>query len=146
MTYNTPPVSSITPKDTICFDNTTCYGFWPELSSFYNRVYLKRHPEADPFLKFDNDMVRKWLDYNPGRIKGEYNKARSALLHIGNLDVLFDHGDCYDDTELDETTRNSCLKVIKDRFEVTSINHTKVFWEWIKYILNELLRQKTIGN
>jgi hypothetical protein len=37
-------------------------------------------------------MVRKWLDYNPSHEKEKYNKNESALLHIGNLDVLFKNG------------------------------------------------------
>ena len=47
-------------------------------------------------------MVRKWLDYNPERIEGVYNKAESALLHIGNLDALFNNGTCYDNQTLGE--------------------------------------------
>ena len=41
ITQNTPPVSSIIPTDTICRDNVTCNGFYPELSSYYTNVYLK---------------------------------------------------------------------------------------------------------
>ena len=52
VTLDTPPVSSIIPTDTICRDNSTCTGFFPEISSYYTNVYLKEHPEADPFLKF----------------------------------------------------------------------------------------------
>ena len=33
-----------------------------------------------------------------------------------------------------------------NRFELPSPNHTKVFWNWIKYIMNQLLRQGTKGN
>jgi hypothetical protein len=35
---------------------------------------------------------------------------------------------------------------IKNRFKLTSTTHTFVFWEWIKYLMRELLRQKTIKN
>ena len=57
---------------------------------------MVEHPEADPFLTFDVEMVRKWVDYNPTGKKGEYSKAENMLLHIGNLDALFTNGTKHD--------------------------------------------------
>lgn len=65
VTWNTPPVSSVIPTLTICTDNATCDGYFPELFSFYKEVYLKEYPKEDPFLTFDTDIARLWLDYNP---------------------------------------------------------------------------------
>lgn len=47
-------------------------------------------------LKFDVDIVRGWLDYNPENIDKHYSKAENALFHIGNLDALFNNGTLYD--------------------------------------------------
>lgn len=146
ITQDTPPVSSITPTDTICTDNATCNGFYPEISSYYSNVYMKEHPESDPFLTFPVEMVRKWLDYNPDRIKGEYNRAESALLHVGNLDSLFSNGSCFDNGSLPLEERNMCFSNIQKRFELPTANHGKVFWGWVKYLMNSLLRQGTTGN
>ena len=45
--------------------------------------------------------MRKWIDYNPTRKPGQYNKAPRALLHIGNLDALFGNGTLHDKTKRD---------------------------------------------
>ena len=96
VTYNTPPVSSIVPTDTICTDNVTCTGFYPQISAYFNNVYVKKHPEVDPYLTFDIESVRRLMDYNPENIPNQYNKAEYALLHIGNLDALWQNGTAYD--------------------------------------------------
>lgn len=38
------------------------------------------------------------------------------------------------------------LKNIKTRFKLPSDLHTTIFWEWIKYIMSDLIRQKTLRN
>jgi len=42
MTSNTPPVSTISGNDTICDDNVTCKGLYPELYAYYKNVYKKQ--------------------------------------------------------------------------------------------------------
>jgi hypothetical protein len=64
----------VTPSETICEANTTCKGFYPEISAYFKNVYLKEHEGVDPFLSFDVDLVRKWLDYNPTNLPDSYNK------------------------------------------------------------------------
>ena len=50
VTNNTPPVKVILPEVTVCVANTTCSGFFPELSSFYEKVYRQRYPTVDEKL------------------------------------------------------------------------------------------------
>jgi len=64
VTGNTPPVSTISPNDTICESNVTCPGKYPELHAFYKNVYLKNNPNAPSDLVFDYQLVHKWMDYN----------------------------------------------------------------------------------
>jgi hypothetical protein len=51
VTLNPPPNTTV-PTNTICDDNVTCNGYFPEISAFYREVYLKKHPETNPNLVF----------------------------------------------------------------------------------------------
>jgi hypothetical protein len=47
ITSNTPPVSSITPNDTICDSNVTCLGKYPEPYAFANNVFRIEGKQAE---------------------------------------------------------------------------------------------------
>jgi len=57
VTGHTPPVATI-PNDTICDNNITCKGKYPELYAFAKNIYKEETQQ------FDYDMVLKWLNYN----------------------------------------------------------------------------------
>lgn len=86
------------------------------------------HPEADPFLKFDVEMVRKWVDYNPTGKEGEYSKDERLLLHIGNLDALFGNGTMHDENKKGFHDDTEWLANIQRRFGLPAPEDTRVFW------------------
>jgi hypothetical protein len=56
-------------------------------------VYLIRNPNANKTLEFDWELTRKWFNYNESLSKDyDYNTRENSLLHIGNLDALWDNG------------------------------------------------------
>lgn len=97
VTRNPPPGKTIQPNDTICLSNSTCKGYFPELSAFYKNVYLERHPESDSTLEFDPEWMRNLVNYNDSIVEGlDYNTAENCLFHIGNLDALWENGTLYE--------------------------------------------------
>lgn len=90
VTYNTPPVSTLEPTDTICESNVTCSHTYPELASFYKKVYLHNHPDMTGIV-FEADLVERWFNYNKSspENKAWWNTDEDCLLHIGNLDYLW---------------------------------------------------------
>lgn len=71
VTANTPPVSSISANDTICDDNITCKGLYPEPYAFAKNVFKMSNPfaafnedmSAAP-VKFPREAVLSWFNYN----------------------------------------------------------------------------------
>ena len=45
VTSKPPPVATISPNDTICDNNVTCKGQYPELYSFYKNVFKSKVSE-----------------------------------------------------------------------------------------------------
>jgi pterin-4a-carbinolamine dehydratase len=65
VTNNTPPVNDIKPTDTICENNSTCLGHYPEIKAYYDNIYQHVHKDDyDKLTFFDVEIVRLWLDYN----------------------------------------------------------------------------------
>lgn len=71
VTGNTPPVSTISPNDTICDDNVTCKGLYPEPYAFAKNIFkiypeLAGELEIDPSvpMKFPRSSVLNWFNYN----------------------------------------------------------------------------------
>lgn len=97
VTANTPPVSTISPNDTICDDNVTCKGLYPEPFAFAKNIFrlderLAKTLNIDPTapLTFPRQSVLNWFNYNHSiDAKLDYNTAQNCLLHIGNLDDLW---------------------------------------------------------
>jgi len=58
-----------------------------------------------------------------------FNTAEDCLLHIGNLDRLWEWGTNYDNDE-DE----SGMDKIRDRLKLDNSTQAKVVWEWLKYM------------
>jgi hypothetical protein len=97
VTASPPPVSTITPNDTICDNNNTCKGYYPELYAFEKNVFwgqadphsLARIP-ANSEITFKREQVEAWFDYNKTVTEGlNFNTAENCLLHIGNLDQIW---------------------------------------------------------
>lgn len=69
VTGNTPPVSTISPNDTICDDNVTCKGLYPEPFAFAKNVF-KMNPELTNKIDFSvpvtfpRETVLNWFNYN----------------------------------------------------------------------------------
>ena len=61
------------------------------------------------------------------------------------MDALWANGTSYDEAKTDED-KAFYLSNIKQRFGLPSDIHTKVFWEWIKYITHDFIRLGTEGN
>lgn len=77
--------------------NSTCEGYFPEISAFYQNVYLERFPDKNSTLSFDPEWMKNVVDYNRSIEKGyDYNTAEDCLFHIGNLDALWDNGTLYE--------------------------------------------------
>jgi hypothetical protein len=49
-------------------------------------------------ISFSREVVESWLNYNKSYTKGKnYNTAENCLLHIGNLDKLWEWGTKFDE-------------------------------------------------
>lgn len=100
VTANTPPVSTISPNDTICDDNVTCKGLYPEPYAFAKNIFkidssLAASLNMDPteVITFPRTAVLNWFNYNHSiQADLNYNTAQDCLLHIGNLDFLWEKG------------------------------------------------------
>lgn len=71
VTANTPPVSTISPNDTICDDNVTCHGLYPEPFAFARNIfkadsqlYGRLNAEILQTVKFPRESVLNWFNYN----------------------------------------------------------------------------------
>ena len=94
-----PPVSTITANDTICDNNNTCISYYPELYAFEKNVYWGGKQQQTT-IPFNRSQVGAWFDYNKTVTEGvDFNTAEDCLLHIGNLDQLWEWGTDYDDNE-----------------------------------------------
>lgn len=92
-------------------------------------------------LTFDREMVLGWFNYNNSQdAKINYTTAENCLLHIGNLDQLWEWGTAFDNTK-DE----AYLQLIGNRFKLPTKQHTHVFWEWLKYLTHKFVLQEA-GN
>lgn len=67
-------------------------------------------------------------------------------MHIGNLDALFTNGTLHDANKKSHEVSTVYLQSIMKRFSLRSEAHTRVFWEWIKYLSKHLIRQNTGTN
>ena len=63
VTAKPPPVSTISANDTICDNNSTCKGYYPELYAFEKNVYWGGKQSISK-VTFDRKRVRAWFDYN----------------------------------------------------------------------------------
>jgi hypothetical protein len=146
VTANTPPVATISPNDTICDDNVTCKGLYPEPYAFAKNVFkmdsallsaLNYEPTAKP-MTFPREAVLRWFDYNRSVEAGlDYNTAQDCLLHIGNLDDLWAMGLAFE-----EDFDPLFLEPIRARFGLDSTAQTLVFWQWIRYMASEFVLQR----
>jgi hypothetical protein len=94
-----PPVSTITANDTICDNNNTCINYYPELYAFEKNIYWGGKQQQTT-IPFNRSQVGAWFDYNKTVTEGvDFNTAEDCLLHIGNLDQLWEWGTDYDDDE-----------------------------------------------
>lgn len=101
VTASPPPVSTITPNDTICDNNATCKGYYPELYAFEKNVFWgsesARKVPQNAEITFKREQVEGWFNYNKSITNGlDYNTAEDCLLHIGNLDQIWAWGVDYD--------------------------------------------------
>ena len=96
VTAKPPPVSTITPNDTICDNNVTCMGYYPELYAFEKNVFWGGK-QQNSTITFTRAQIGAWFDYNTSAVPGpDFNTAEDCLLHIGNLDQLWEWGMDYD--------------------------------------------------
>lgn len=74
-----PPVSTIQPNDTICDNNNTCKGFYPELFAFEKNVYWGSHhqpSQQNSEITFKREQIEAWFNYNKSVTHGlDYNTA-----------------------------------------------------------------------
>lgn len=100
VTGNTPPVSTISPNDSICDDNVTCKGLYPEPYAYAKNIFRMTHSGSDlesTPITFPRQSVLNWFNYNHSIQEGlDYNTAQNCLLHIGNLDDLWEMGMNYE--------------------------------------------------
>ena len=93
VTNEPPPSKAIQPSPSICSLNCSCKGYYVEISSYYQYVFLiDKTAEKYKNLTFDEDVVRSWF-YHDG---SNLNKNESFLLHLGNLKALYGNGTQYD--------------------------------------------------
>ena len=104
-TANPPPVGAIMPNDTICDSNATCKGKYPEPYAYIKNVLFSQSlPEWEKRIlngtgnySFPRKLVARWFDYNTSIEEDlDYNTAEDCLLHIGNLDQLWEWGSLFD--------------------------------------------------
>ena len=71
VTENTSPVATTSPNDTICDDNITYKGKYPELYAFSKNIFSLDEGLRSKFdlgleegHKFDRKTVLNWFNYN----------------------------------------------------------------------------------
>jgi|JI6StandDraft_1071083.scaffolds.fasta_scaffold12639_3 hypothetical protein len=65
VTNNTPPVKGIVPAETLCLKNSTCAGGLPEISIFYQKIFLPAHPgEEFANVSFDPSLAEGWFRHS----------------------------------------------------------------------------------
>ncbi|CAD8186309.1 unnamed protein product [Paramecium octaurelia] len=138
------PDAGTTPVPSVITGNTTSHGY-PELSYFYTEYFLKViEPTNEKYknLKFSTEwaleLLRNYENYSVEDPK--YYTDPHLLLHIGNLRFLYEEGNQYD-----KTKKEDHLTKIQNRFKLESIYHSRVFYEYIKYMEEEFGVQKSIN-
>ena len=81
-------------------------------------------------ISFDVDQVEAWFNYNKTVTEGiDFNTAEDCLMHIGNLDQIWEWG-----INFDEGTDQDGLEKITKRLKLENVTQTKVVWSWLKYL------------
>ncbi|CAD8079287.1 unnamed protein product [Paramecium primaurelia] len=140
---NDPDAGTI-PVPSVITGNTTSHGY-PELSYFYKEYFLKViEPKNEDYknLKFSTEwaleLLRNYENYSIDDPK--YYTDPHLLLHIGNLRYLYEQGNLYD-----KHKKDNYLMKIQNRFKLESIYHSRVFYEYVKYMEEEFGVQKSIN-
>jgi hypothetical protein len=72
--------------------------------------------ETDTDLTFSRETVLKWFEYDRSFEEGKnYSTAQNCLLHIGNLDQMWEWGTAYDESQGEDWM--NLFKIMK-RFEL----------------------------
>lgn len=133
-----PPVASITPNDTICDNNSTCKSFYPELYSFSKNLYLGSKSSKGINIPFNRSTVLGWLDYNKSvEVGKKYNTAEDCLLHIGNLDQVWQWG-----TQYNQAIDPDGMKKIAKRLHLVNETQAELVWAWLQYLHQDFVLQQ----
>lgn len=62
VTNSTPPVKGIDPTITLCMKNRSCEGSFPEISSYYQKVFRPQNPGPEfDNITFPAELAEKWF-------------------------------------------------------------------------------------
>jgi len=146
--WSTQIVTSRTPNGipsypSIVSTNDSVTGY-PEISYFLSD-YLIPNYGLDPGkynITFDMQLAQQLLNHTPSP-GSKYCTNPDTLLHIGNLQFMFDIGRKFD--ALNQTEDLTPLKPIQDRFKLPSLIHAHVLWRYMDYLVSEFGIKKSLG-
>ena len=135
------PPGGIGPTPSIAASNISAKGF-PEISYYYKEVFLKNINNTASYQNIT--FCPKWA-YKRLQVSKDPKKwltDPSLFLHIGNLQFLWATGEKFDQSQKLED-----LQPIVERFEMQSLYHAHVLWEYLKYMLYDFaMHTKQGGN